>query len=168
MAAFAAERASDGALTVMVISKALSGTTSTTVNLANFAPGTSAQVWQLKAGTRITRLANVSVSQNRLVVPLPPQSVTLFVVARASGSTTSTSSTTSTTTTTTSSSSTLPPTTSSTTTSTSTSSSRPPTTSSTTTTTSTSSSLPTTTSSTTTTTSSTVAPTVAAPTNLSA
>jgi hypothetical protein len=162
MAAFAAERASDGALTVMVISKALSGTTSTTVNLANFTPGTSAQVWQLKAGTRITRLADVSVSQSRLVAPLPPQSVTLFVVPRASASTTST------TVTTTSTSSSLATTTSSTTTTTSTSSSQPPTTSSTTTTTSTSSSLPTTTSSTTTTTSTTVAPTVAAPTNLGA
>jgi PKD repeat protein len=82
MAAFAAERASDGALTVMVVSKALAGTTATTLDLASFGPGSVAQVWQLKAGTRITRLADVAVSQKRVTATLPPQSVTLFVVAK--------------------------------------------------------------------------------------
>jgi PKD repeat protein len=81
MSAFAAERASDGALTVMVIAKALTGTTATTLDLASFGPGPVAQVWQLKAGTRITRLADVAVSQGRVTATLPPQSVTLFVVA---------------------------------------------------------------------------------------
>ena len=80
MAAFAAERASDGALTVMVVAKALTGTTATTLDLASFGPGAAAQVWQLRAGTRITRLADVAVSQSRVVATLPPQSVTLFVV----------------------------------------------------------------------------------------
>ena len=84
MAAFAAERSSDGALTVMVVSKALTGTTATTVSLANFAPGAAAQVWQLKAGSRITRLADIAVSSNRVVATLPPQSVTLFVVPAGS------------------------------------------------------------------------------------
>ena len=43
----------------MVISKVLSGSTPVTVNLANFAPGAAAQVWQLTASNTITRLADV-------------------------------------------------------------------------------------------------------------
>ena len=39
LSVFAAERASDGALTVMVIAKVLSGATPVTINLPNFAPG---------------------------------------------------------------------------------------------------------------------------------
>jgi hypothetical protein len=80
VAAFAAERSSDGALTVMVVSKALAGTTATTLDLAGFAPAPVAQAWQLKAGTRIARLADVALSGNRLTATLPPQSVTLFVI----------------------------------------------------------------------------------------
>ena len=83
MSAFAAERASDGALTVMVVSKALAGTTATTLDLTTFGPGAVAQVWQLKAGTRITRLADVVVANERVTATLPPQSVTLFVVAKS-------------------------------------------------------------------------------------
>ena len=49
LSVFAAQRSSDGALTVMVISKVLSGSTPVTVNLANFSPGRAAQVWQLTA-----------------------------------------------------------------------------------------------------------------------
>ena len=49
VAAFAAERSADGALTIMVISKFLSGTTPATINLANFPHNGSAQVWQLTA-----------------------------------------------------------------------------------------------------------------------
>jgi chitodextrinase len=82
VAAFAAERSTDGALTVMVISKALTGTTATTLALASFTPGNAAQVWQLKAGARVTRLADVTLSQGRLTATLPPQSVTLFVVPK--------------------------------------------------------------------------------------
>jgi PKD repeat protein len=84
VAAFAAERATDGALTVMVVVKSLSGTTATTVALAGFTPGTAAQAWQLKAGGRVTRIADVGVSQGRFTATLPPQSVTLFVVPRGS------------------------------------------------------------------------------------
>jgi hypothetical protein len=82
MSTFAAERASDGALTVVVIAKALTGTTATSLDLFGFTPGTAAQVWQLKAGSRITRLADVAVSGTRVTATLPPQSVTLFVVPR--------------------------------------------------------------------------------------
>src|SRR5262245_12205311 len=80
VAAFAAQRSSDGALTVLVIVKSLTATTATTVSLANFTPAATAQAWQLKAGSRITRLADVSIVQGQLTATLPPQSVTLFVV----------------------------------------------------------------------------------------
>jgi PKD repeat protein len=84
LSVFAAERPGDGALTVMMISKVLSGSTPVTMNLANFAPGTAAQVWQLTASNSITRLADVTVSAQGFATTVPAQSVTLFVVA-ASG-----------------------------------------------------------------------------------
>ncbi len=87
VAAFAAQRSADGALTVMVISKYLSGNTPATINLANFAHRGSAQVWQLTSANTISRLADVSLGGNSLGITLPPQSITLLVVASASSST---------------------------------------------------------------------------------
>jgi hypothetical protein len=81
IAAFAGQRSADGALTVMVISKYLSGNTPATFNLANFAHSGTAQVWQLTAANIINRLADIGLSGNNFVVTLPPQSITLFVVA---------------------------------------------------------------------------------------
>ena len=60
LSVFAAERSSDGAVTVMVISKVLSGSTPVSLNLANFAPGAAAQAWQLTSSNTITRLADVA------------------------------------------------------------------------------------------------------------
>jgi PKD repeat protein len=80
LSVFAAERSGDGALTVMMISKVLSGSTPVTVNLATFAPGTAAQVWQLTASNSITRLADVTVSPQGFTAAVPAQSVTLFVI----------------------------------------------------------------------------------------
>ena len=80
LSVFAAERSGDGALTVMMISKMLSGSTPVTVNLANFAPGTAAQVWQLTVSNNITRLSDVTVSPQGFTAAVPAQSVTLFVV----------------------------------------------------------------------------------------
>jgi PKD repeat protein len=77
---FAAERSTDGALTVMVISKVLSGSTPFTVNLANFSAASPAQAWQLTASNAITRLADVTVSGSGFVASVPAQSVTLFVI----------------------------------------------------------------------------------------
>ena len=79
---FAALRSSDGALTVMVVSKVLSGTTPATLNLAHFTPGPLAQAWQLTSANAITRLPDVAVAGGALSATLPPQSVTLFVVPR--------------------------------------------------------------------------------------
>jgi hypothetical protein len=81
IAAFAGERSADGALTVMLISKYLSASTPVTINMAGFQPSGTSQVWQLTAANTITRLADISVSGSGLALSLPPQSVTLLVVA---------------------------------------------------------------------------------------
>ncbi len=84
VAAFAAQRSSDGALTVMVINKYLSGSTPVTVNLANFAAGPAAQVWQL-ASNAISHPTDVPVTSGSFSASLPAQSVTLFVIPAGSG-----------------------------------------------------------------------------------
>ena len=66
VAAFAAQRSADGALTVMVISKSPVGDAPATINLANFAHGGAAQVWQLTAANAITRLADVTRQRRQL------------------------------------------------------------------------------------------------------
>ena len=80
VSAFAAQRSSDGALTIMVISKYLSASTPATINLARFTHRGSSQVWQLTAANTITHQADVTFSGTSFVVMLPPQSVTLFVL----------------------------------------------------------------------------------------
>jgi hypothetical protein len=80
VAPFAAMRSADGALTVMVVSKVLSGNTQATINLANFSAGTTAQVWQLTSTNSIARLADLPVSGSSLTATFPPQSITLIVV----------------------------------------------------------------------------------------
>jgi hypothetical protein len=80
LSAFASRRTPDGALTVMVISKYLSGDTPVNFSLANF-PGTGlAQRWQLTASNTITQLSNLTYTGNTLAATVPPQSVTLFVL----------------------------------------------------------------------------------------
>jgi PKD repeat protein len=81
LSAFGALRSSDGVLTVMVVNKVLSGATTAAINLSNFASTGSAQVWQLTSSNVITRLPDISFSGNSLSVSLPPQSITLFVIA---------------------------------------------------------------------------------------
>ncbi len=85
LSVFAAERSSDGALTVMVVSKVLSGVSSVTLNLSNFGPGAAAQAWQLTSGNAINRLADVVVSGQSLTATVPAQSVTLFVIPAGGG-----------------------------------------------------------------------------------
>lgn len=80
VAVFAAQRTSDGALTVMIVAKVLSGTTPATVRVANFSAGASAQRWQLAGGTHVARLADVAVGGGVLSLALPAKSVTLLVI----------------------------------------------------------------------------------------
>jgi hypothetical protein len=82
LAAFAAQRSADGALTIMVINKALSGTTQATINVAHFPDRGTAQLWQLTAANAITRGADVNVAASSVVLTLPPQSITLLVVGQ--------------------------------------------------------------------------------------
>jgi hypothetical protein len=81
--AFAAERSTDGALTLMAVNKQLSGTRSTTFSLSNFAHRGTAQAWRLDSAGTITRLADLIVSGNALATTLPPQSITIYVLPTA-------------------------------------------------------------------------------------
>lgn len=78
LATFAAVRASDGALTVMVINKD-SNFTPVALNLTNFAATGTAQIWQLANG-QINSPGNQMFTNNLLMRLLPPQSVTMLVV----------------------------------------------------------------------------------------
>ncbi|HET7062892.1 MAG TPA: glycoside hydrolase family 44 protein [Rudaea sp.] len=80
LSAFAATRASDSAMTLMVISKVLSGSTPVTVNLANFAAAGTAQAWQLTSANAITRLSDINFGGSSFATSVPAQSITLYIV----------------------------------------------------------------------------------------
>jgi hypothetical protein len=80
VSAFAGVRSADGALTVMVINNQLTGTATLALNLANYLPNGTAQVWQLTANNVISRLSDISLVGNTLSDTLPAQSITLFVL----------------------------------------------------------------------------------------
>jgi len=78
LSAFAATRTSDGALTVMLVSKALSGDRAVTIDVRNRTLTARAQVWQLTSLNEITRLDDVSPTGSSAVT-VPPQSITPVV-----------------------------------------------------------------------------------------
>ena len=80
LSSFAALRSSDGALTVIVVNKALEAATPTALALSHFAPGGAAQAWQLASANAIVHLPDVPVADGHLTATLPAQSVTLFVI----------------------------------------------------------------------------------------
>jgi PKD repeat protein len=80
LSSFAAVRSSDGALTIMLVNKVLSGNTPATVNLANFVGTGQAQVWQLTSANTINHLPNLNYSGTSLALTLPQQSITLLVL----------------------------------------------------------------------------------------
>ena len=82
LASFAAIRRADGALTVMVINKSLTGSTPISLSVSHFAGAASAQAWQLSGTEPITRLPDASVSGGTLTAALPAQSVTLYVIPK--------------------------------------------------------------------------------------
>jgi hypothetical protein len=86
IAAFAAERSSDGAVTVMAINKAPSSAL-VNLSLAHFAAGATAQVWRLTSANAIQHLADASVTGGAIGATLPAQSITLFVVPRSASPT---------------------------------------------------------------------------------
>ncbi|PYV23598.1 MAG: cellulase [Acidobacteria bacterium] len=80
VAVFAAQRSSDSALTVMVISKYLSGSTAVSIALNNFASAGTAEVYQLTSANAITRLSDLSFSGSTASFAAPAQSITLLVL----------------------------------------------------------------------------------------
>jgi hypothetical protein len=82
LSAFAALRSSDNAMTVMVISKVLSGNTSVTLTLAHFTPSGTAKVYQLTSSNVIQKLPNVSWSGGVLKDTEPAQSITLYILPK--------------------------------------------------------------------------------------
>jgi hypothetical protein len=82
LSAFASLRSSDHAMTVMVISKVLSGDTPVALQLGNFTPSGKAQVWRLTAGNSIQRLSDISWSGGVLNDTEPAQSITLYVLPK--------------------------------------------------------------------------------------
>jgi hypothetical protein len=83
LAAFAAVRSTDGALTLMVVNKVRTGAAQIAVSLASFAPGAAAQGWQLTSANRVAHVADVPVTARSLRTTVPAQSVTLFVIPPA-------------------------------------------------------------------------------------
>jgi hypothetical protein len=80
IAVFGAQRSSDAALTIMVVSKYLSGNAPIVVNVTNFTGNGTAQVWQLSSSNVIAQLSNVTYAAGTLQTVVPGQSVTLFVL----------------------------------------------------------------------------------------
>jgi hypothetical protein len=84
VAVFAAQRSSDEALTVMVVSKYLTGTTPLVVNVTNFLGNGTAQVWQVNASNVIAQLSNLTYSNGTLQTTVPSPSITLLVLPPSS------------------------------------------------------------------------------------
>jgi hypothetical protein len=80
LSAFAALRASDGAMTIMVISKVLSGDTRVTLTLAHAAASGTAKVYRLTAANQIQQLADMPWSGGVLNDTESAQSITLYVL----------------------------------------------------------------------------------------
>ena len=85
VAVFAAERSADGALTIIAISKYLSGSTAATFNVKNFPHNGTAQVWQLTAANTIDHLSDVNFIGGSFNATLPAQSISLFILLAAVG-----------------------------------------------------------------------------------
>ena len=82
LSAFASVRTADGALTVMVISKVLNGTTPVSLKLANFAASGTAQVFRLSSANVIQALPGLAWGGAVLADVAPAQSVTLYVLPK--------------------------------------------------------------------------------------
>lgn len=83
LSSYAAIRSSDGAMTIMVINKVLTGTTPVSLRLVHFTPGTKAQAWQLTSANTIKALPALTLTSTTLKATVPAQSVTLFVIPKA-------------------------------------------------------------------------------------
>ncbi|HEY1709248.1 MAG TPA: glycoside hydrolase family 44 protein [Rhizomicrobium sp.] len=82
LSAFAALRASDGAMTVMVISKVLSGNTDVKLNVENFAGSGSVKAYRLTAANKLAQLPPMTWAGGALHVTVPAESVTLYILPK--------------------------------------------------------------------------------------
>jgi len=82
LSAFAAQRASDQALTVVVINKVLTGTTPVTIDLRNFEGIGKAHVYQLTSANAIQQFADLTYSRSIMNLSAPAQSITLLVIPK--------------------------------------------------------------------------------------
>ena len=80
VSAFAAQRSTNGTLTVMVLNKYLTNNTPITVSLAGFIASGPVQVWQFTSANTINHLVDTTVSSGSVSFSAPAQSVTLFVI----------------------------------------------------------------------------------------
>lgn len=80
LSSFAALRASDGALTVIVISKYLSADTPITINTSNFSDSGTAEVWRLNNDNTIVHRPDLTVTGGSLSDSVPRQTVTLYIL----------------------------------------------------------------------------------------
>ena len=79
LSTFAATRASDRALTIMVINK-LTAATEVTLAVANFAAAKNAQLWQV-TGDTLTQLPDMATNNGQLSFSITGPSITLVVLA---------------------------------------------------------------------------------------
>ena len=84
LSVFAAQRASDGSLTVMVINKQLTSGANVTLTFTNCTLAGTGQVWQLTSANAIVRLPDLNFAGNGFSNALPAQSITLYVLPTAS------------------------------------------------------------------------------------
>jgi Glycoside hydrolase family 44 len=82
LSAFAALRNADGAMTVMVINKDLSGSTPVTLSLGHFTKSGTAKVWRLTSANAIQSMPDIAWSARTLNDTVPAQSITLYVLPR--------------------------------------------------------------------------------------
>ncbi len=88
LSVYAAQRSSDGALTVIVINKT-GNNLSSSVTLANFAPQTTAQVFRYSAAnlTGIQPLPNQTIAPTGFTATFPANSATLVVIPQSAAAT---------------------------------------------------------------------------------
>jgi hypothetical protein len=79
VSAFAALRSTDGALTIMVMGKFLTGQTPVMINVANYLPSGAAHRWQL-SGNTIAPLADVPFAGSTLSFTADPETINLLVI----------------------------------------------------------------------------------------
>jgi hypothetical protein len=82
LSAFAAQR-SDGALTVMVVNKQLSGSTPLTLSINHFSNSSVAHLYQLTGANVISKLPDLAITAGVISNTLPSPSISLFVVESA-------------------------------------------------------------------------------------